>query len=67
MIFHENHLLNLIFEKQQNLKLSPAANYRWRLMGLKYATSNDRSQFLSSQNVQSISQNIKLRYFIKLF
>ena len=26
------HALFVIFEKQQNLKLSSAANYRWRLM-----------------------------------
>ena len=42
MIFHENRLpaddsheiscLIVIFEKLQNLKLSSAANYRWRFM-----------------------------------
>ena len=31
---HEYHaLLVLFFEKQQNLKLSSAANYRWHFMG----------------------------------
>ena len=43
MIFHENCLpadnshkiscLIVIFEKAANLKLSSAANYRWRFMG----------------------------------
>ena len=30
----KNHALSVIFEKRQNLKLSSAANYRWRFMGL---------------------------------
>ena len=44
MIFHKNRLpandshemsaLFVIFEKQHSLKLSSAANYRWRFMGL---------------------------------
>ena len=43
MIFHENrlpagilmkyHALFVIFEKQQNLKLSSAANYKWHFIG----------------------------------
>ena len=32
------HALFVIFEKQQNLKLSSAANYRWRFM-LKFKTT----------------------------
>ena len=54
MIFHENHLpaddsheissLICFFEKAANLKLSSAANYRWRLKG--YVTSFDKSYLI---------------------
>ena len=52
MILHENrlqqtilmkyHALLVIFEKQQNLKLSSATNYRWRFKALLYFINWDK-------------------------
>ena len=60
MIFHENHLLAddshdismaylLILKKRQNLKLSSAANYRWRFMG--YGSQCRSGQGHSDSNI----------------
>ena len=39
----KNHVLFVIFEKAANLKLSSAANHRWRSMG-KYAKKGPDKQ-----------------------
>ena len=40
------HALFVIFEKQQNLKLSSAANYRWSFMGEAILLCKRRDKFV---------------------
>ena len=73
MIFHENrqqtilmkyHALFVIFEKQRNLKLLSAANYRWRFKGeqvTKLATGRQRvyTDICESPVISTIGFNLK--------